>query len=169
VRSPNGKKSVRAKRIEVPTDPDGQEVRHEVHVGNKTFVEEVHGWEAEISWAPDSSAFAVTEVEGRGGIGCQGYVFFIQENGLRRLDFSPAIEKADGLSKGCEIKLDPNTAVVTWLKSDRLLMAAETVPVSICKCSCPFTAYEIHVPDLTIVAQYSQRETKKEVLESSRL
>jgi hypothetical protein len=75
----------------------------------------------------------------------------------------------DGLSKGCEIKLYPNTAVIPWLKSDRLLIAAETVPVSICKCSGAFTAYEIHVPDLTIVAQYSQRETKKEVLESSRL
>jgi hypothetical protein len=59
------------------------------------------------------------------------------------------------------VKVLPNTAVVTWLSPQRLLVAAETVPVSICKCDGSFEAYAVSLPDMKIEKRYSQQEAKK--------
>lgn len=158
--SPDGKKSVRAWVVDAPKDPDGLEVAYEVRVGGRKFRTRLHGWDSEVSWSPDSSAFAVTETEGGGGIGYRVYVFYIQEKGLHKIDVSSVVEKAAGKSPGCEIKIYPNTAVIAWLTATRILVAAQTIPVSICQCSGAFSAYEVNLPDLDVVAHYSQRDVK---------
>jgi hypothetical protein len=162
VRSPDRKSSVTAVSIEVPTAPDGLEVRYTIHTNGEQFVEELDGWGAEIQWSPDSSAFAVTQTEGGGGIGYRVYVFYVGQSGVRKVDVSRVIEAATGFSSQCEVKVLPNTAAITWLSPRRLLVAAETVPVSICKCDGSFVAYEVSLPDVGIEHLYSQLEAKKE-------
>jgi len=161
VPSPDRKSSVIAVDVEKLTAPEGVVARYTVHRGEDRFAAELDGWNAEILWAPDSSAFAVTQTEGGGGIGYRVYVFDIGQSGIRKVDVSRVIEAATGFSAQCEVKVLPNTAVITWLSPQRLLVAAETVPVSICKCDGTFKAYEVSLPSVKIERVYSQREAKR--------
>lgn len=159
VLSPDKKKYVTAAVVDDP-NPDGLAVQYHVHVGNKQFDARLHGWGAELSWSPDSSAFAITQTEGGGGIGYRIYVFYVAADGIQKVDVSQVVERATGFSSNCEIKVLPNTALVRWLGTQRLLIAAETIPVSICDCAGTFTLFEVHLPDLKIEHQYSQKEAK---------
>lgn len=161
VQSPDGKNSVTGVVVEDPKAPDGLVVRYTIHTGDAQFVTSLDGWGAEISWSPDFSAFAVTQTEGGGGIGYRVYVFYAGPSGVRKVDVSRIIEAATGFSSQCEVKVLPNTAVITWLSPRRLLVGAETVPVSICKCDGSFEAYEVSLPDVKIEKRYSQQEAKK--------
>jgi len=156
VRSPDRASSLTAVSVEAPTAPDGLIVRYTIRKDDSEFVTELNGWGAEILWSPDSSAFAVTQTEGGGGIGYRVYVFSVQQGKIRKVDVSRVIEAATGFSHGCDIKVLPNTAVKAWLDPKRLLIAAETVPVSICKCDGSFVAYEVNLPDVRIEHLYSQ-------------
>ena len=130
-------------------------------VGGKLFHAQLPGFDAEVSWSPDSSAFAVTETEGSGGIGYGAYVLRIGESGLKEISLSPVVAKAFGSPVRCEISVPPNVGFISWLDSHRVLVAAEVVPVSICKCMGMFAAYEISLPEATITHTYSQIEAKK--------
>lgn len=161
VQSPDRRASVTAIAVGDPNAPDGFIVRYTVHTQGKVFVTKLNGWGAEISWSPDSTAFAVTQTEGGGGIGNRVYVFYLEPGGMRKVEVSQVIEAVTGFSKGCDVKVMPNTAVVAWLSPQRLLVVAETVPVSICKCDGSFDAFEVSLPDVRIEKRYSQQEAKK--------
>jgi hypothetical protein len=165
VLSPDHRKFVTAAVVDDP-NPDGLAVRYQVHVGEKQFEARLHGWGAELSWSPDSSAFAVTQTEGGGGLGYRVYVFYVASDGIQKVDVSQVVESATGFSSDCEIKVFPNTALVRWLGSQSLLIAAETVPVSICNCAGMFTLFEVRLPDLKIEHQYSQKQAKIAFLDS---
>jgi len=120
------------------------------------------GFDAEVTWSPDSSAFAVTQTEGGGGFGYRVYIFYVEPSGLRKLAVSAPIEKAFGTPTRCEVPVPPNTGFVTWLSgSKRILIAAEVVPVSVCQCGGMFRVYEVHLSDLQIIASYGQSLAKK--------
>ena len=162
VRSPDRKSSVIAVDVEKSKAPEGVIARYTVHRGGDRFVAELDGWDAEILWSPDSSAFAVTQTEGGGGIGYRVYVFYLEQKGVQKVDVSRAVEASTGLSSHCDGgKFLPNTAVITWLGPQRLLVAAETFPVGGCKCPGSFVAYEVNLPDAKIEQSYSQQEAKK--------
>ncbi len=57
--------------------------------------------------------------------------------------------------------MPPNTAIIKWLDADTVLVVAEVIPVSICKCSGSFKSYVVSLTDLTIKGSYSQAETKR--------
>lgn len=104
----------------------------------------------------------VTQTEGGGGIGYSAYVFYVGENSLKKVEVDKVIAKAFGTPVKCEIAVSPNIGFVDWLgRSDRILVAAEVIPVSICQCSGMFKLYELSVPDLRILHAYSQIEAKK--------
>jgi hypothetical protein len=157
IKSPDGKKVVTMQR----TDDNDGSIRYTVIVGSRRFSTQLPGWNAEISWSPDSSAFAVTETEGGGGIGCEAYIFRIREQGLQEINLSPLVAKAFGSPAKCEVPVAPNIAFISWLDSRRVLVAAEVVPASICKCMGMFAAYEISLPEASITHRYSQSEAKK--------
>jgi len=138
-----------------------------VRVGGKEFTTQLVGFNAEVLWSPDSAAFGVTQTEGGGGIGYRVYLFFVGEDGIRRVDVSPTIEKAFHIPGKCEVPVRPNTALVDWLQdSERILVAAEVIPVSICECKGTFRLYELSVPNLRIEASYSQRDAKQKFSQS---
>jgi len=131
-------------------------------MGSKTVVTRLLGFNGEIAWSPDSEAFAVNQTEGGGGLGERVYVFSINSHGLQKLDISRVIERDFGHPVRCEVKTPPNTGFISWgSDASTLLVAAEVVPVSICKCMGTFRVYEINLPSLTIARTYSQTEAKQ--------
>jgi hypothetical protein len=75
---------------------------------------------------------------------------------------SNPVEKAFGMPTKCEVPVVPNTGFVTWLgQSNSILIAAEVVPVSVCRCAGMFRLYELHLPDLRIVRSYDQSTAQR--------
>jgi hypothetical protein len=165
IKSPDGKKSVTATRVEDAKHPDGQYMSFLVRVGKKRFKARMDGWVAEILWAPDSSSFAVNETEGGGGFGQRAYIFYVEESGLRKLDVSRPVEKGFGYPGKCEVRVPPSSAVLAWLAPNRLLVVAEVVNVSVCKHPGTFLTYEVALPDLKILARHTQRESKQRFMQ----
>lgn len=162
IKSPDGRKTIRVTPVAEPTKDSEGQLRFTVTAGSARHETVLDGFDAEVSWSPDSSAFAVTETEGGGGIGYRVYVFYVETSGLRKLTVSTPVEKDFGSPTKCEVSVPPNTGFVTWLGgSDRVLIAAEVVPVSICQCSGMFRAYEVHLPDLKIISKFGQSVAKK--------
>ena len=162
IRSPDGQKTIKVTPVPNPPRDTERQLRFTVTAGGKSHSAVLDGFDAEVSWSPDSSAFAVTETEGGGGIGYRVYVFYVEPEGLRKLAISPPVEKAFGTPTRCEVAVPPNTAFVTWLGgADRVLIAAEVVPVSICQCGGLFRAYEVHLPDLQVINTFDQSVAKK--------
>jgi hypothetical protein len=138
-----------------------------VQNGVKTFGTKLSGFNAEVLWSPDSSAFFVTQANGGGGMGYRTDVFFLDENGLRSLDASALIEKAFNIPGKCEVRVRPNIAAVDWLTATRILVAAEVVPTSICKCMGTYSVYEMELGgQLKIMKHYSEVEAKKALWQS---
>ena len=160
VYSPDGRKWVTARRAYVPNSDEEVQMRISVHLGKKQFTTELNGFRAEILWSPDSSAFAVNETEGGGGIGQRTYVFYVSSEGLRKLDASMSVEKAFGQPVKCEMPVPPNTAILTWLTPNRVLVGAEVINVSLCEHMGTFQTYQVSLPDLKIITVLSQSETK---------
>ncbi len=160
--SPDGKKILIARMIQDDKDPDGIHISYKVRVGGRTLTTKLLGFNGEVAWSPDSRAFAVNQTEGGGSLGAR-YVFFVEDDGLHKLDVSAPIEKDFGHPVRCEVKVAPNTGFVSWQPdSSTLLVAAEVVPVSICKCMGSYRLYEINLPSLTIARTYSQTEAKRQ-------
>jgi hypothetical protein len=160
IKSPNGQNELAIENLQDDKDPEGY-VSFSLTVGEKHFSARLSGWRTEVLWSPDSKAFAVNQTEGGGSIGQQAYIFYVEENGLRRVDVSPPVEKAFGSPVKCEVPVPPNTAIIQWLDSNRILVAAEVVPVSICERRGTFQTYELSLPDLEILHVYGQAESKR--------
>jgi len=160
VNSPDGKNRLTVKILHDEKHPDG-DISYRVAVGGKHFSSRLGGWDTEVLWSPDSKAFSTNQTEGGGGIGHRAYVFYLTDVGLRRVDVSAPVEKAFGSPVKCEVPVPPNTAILKWLDSKRILVVAEVVPVSICKCSGTFQTYEVSLPDLEILRVHSQAETRR--------
>lgn len=162
VRSPDKQKIVTAQTIYADKASDEFHINYQVRVSGKTFRARLPGFNGEVAWSPDSKAFAVSETEGGGGIGARVYVFFVEADGLHKLDVSRPVEKDFGYPVQCELKIPPNTGFVSWgSDSSTIYVAAQVIPVSLCKCMGTFRVYEINLPSLTIVRAYSQKESKE--------
>jgi hypothetical protein len=164
IKSPDGKKSVTARRIEDLSAPEGQYMSLLVRIGQKRFEAKLDGFRSEILWAPDSGSFAVNETEGGGGFDQRAYIFYVNESGLTKLDVSRPVEKAFGFHGKCDARLLPNTAILAWLAPNRLLVVAEVVNVSVCKHPGTFLTYELSLPDLKILARHTQRESRQKFM-----
>lgn len=162
LKSPDGKKLLSIRTVEDKKDADNSHLSFTVSVAGKKFSTMLLGFDTEVVWAQDSSAFAVTVTEGGGGIGNRAYVFYVGENGLKKVDVSRIVERAFGKPVKCDVQVPPNTGFVDWVGgSDRILVAAEVVPVSICQCNGMFKVYELSMPDARISRTYSQIEAKQ--------
>lgn len=159
IKSPDGSKLLTVRRVEDAKDPDGMHLAFTLVEGKKKFRARLLGFNAEVLWSPDSSAFAVTQTEGGGGIGYGAYVFYVRQHGLEKVALSPPIKKAFSNPAKCEI--ESNVAIVDWLhESDRILVVGETIPVSFCQCMGTFELYDVSVPDGRVLQKYSQIEGK---------
>ena len=158
IKSPDGNKTVLIKSLY--NEKLDQHISITLRDGKSTYAARLDGWNPEVLWSPDSSQFAVNQTVGGGGFGQKSYVFSVQSGRLRRTDVSPTVEKAFGSPVKCEVPVPPNTAIIKWLDADSVLVVAEVVPVSVCKCSGSFRSYVVSLADLSIRRSYSQAETK---------
>jgi hypothetical protein len=160
IKSPDGSKAVAVHPLQDEKDPDGY-ITYDINAGNKHFTARLSGFRTEVLWSPDSNAFAVNQTEGGGGIGQRTYIFEVSQGRLRRIDASARVEKAFGFPVKCEAPAPPNTATIKWLDSKRILVAAQVVPVSICRCSGTFKTYEVLLPEVRILRVYGQAESER--------
>lgn len=159
IKSPDGNKTVLVKSLY--NKKRDQYISITLRAGKFTYETELDGWNPEVLWSPDSSQFAVNQTVGGGGIGQKAYVFSVVASRLRRTDVSRPVEKVFGSPVKCEVPVPPNTAIIKWLDADTVLVVAEVVPVSICKCSGSFRSYEVSLAGLSVKRSYSQAETKR--------
>jgi hypothetical protein len=162
VKSPDGKKSVTTRRVDGdPKDLDGWRTSIVFQAAGKRFAASLPGFRSEVLWSPDSQSFAVNETVGGGGIGQRIYVFYVERSQMRRVDVSPAVEKAFGSPVKCEVHVPPNTAILEWLDSQHVLVVAEVVPVSLCDCPGTFKSYEVSLPNPRVLRSHTESGTKQ--------
>jgi hypothetical protein len=159
IKSPDGHKTVIFKSLY--DEKREQYISITLRAKKLTYAAELDGWKPEILWSPDSSRFAINQTTGGGGIGQKTYVFSVQAGRLKRTDVSHPVEKVFGSPVKCEAPVPPNTAIIRWLDAGTVLVVAEVVPVSICKCSGSFRSYEVTLADLSVKRSYSQADTKR--------
>lgn len=117
--------------------------------------------DAELVWAPDSSAAFFTGSDG-GAVGTFGlHVIHVRGGHLVTTDLSPMIVTRFGHPVRCYDPEPPNVGGVAWLGLDRLLVAAEIPPHTNCDAMGTFKAYEVDLTTMTIVKTYSQPEAKR--------
>jgi hypothetical protein len=162
LRSPDGTKTLLVSTVVDSRNADGTYLSFTVRTGNKKLSAQLPGFSAEVLWSPDSEAFGVTQTEGGGGIGIRAYLFFVDQSNLRRVDLFRTVEKEFRIPGRCEVPVPPNSALVTWVHgSDRVLVVAEVVPVSICECQGTYVLYEVGVAGLRIYNVYGQADAMR--------
>jgi hypothetical protein len=120
--SPDKGKTLQVRTVEYPKDPDGMHVHYRVAFGDRSFATNLLGFNGEVAWSPDSSAFAVTQTEGGGSLGSRVYVFYVEASGIRKLDVSRPIERDFVHPVKCEITTPPNTGFISWQAPPRCLL-----------------------------------------------
>jgi hypothetical protein len=158
VPSPDGKKTVSA-AFDRKTDG----VALMVSTGSAHFRIKIEGGVgSEIGWSPDSRAFFLTwSSEGQSGE-FHVRVYYVYRSGLKKIDLNPLVNRAFGHPPLCLGRSPVNVAAVAWLEgSSRILVAAEVPPHSICDSYGTFKAFEISVPETTILRPYGQLAAKK--------
>ena len=140
--------------------------RVSVVVGNKSFPTTIgYHLNAEIMWAPDSSAFAETYSQG-GAVGDYVLVVYrVSETGLHMIIPTRYMWK-DFLSRPINCggyREDPNVAAVRWGEDSKsLYVAAEILPHSVCDSMGTFRLYRIALPDGHILATWNQLQAKRQ-------
>ena len=150
--------------IAPPRNSDSDEI-HTVTVRAKgrEYTTDIGAWvNAEAAWSPDSKAFFVTYSDG-GNVGTYHVeIFYVESTGLRIVEPVPSGEKL--LVPTCYGGTEtPNVGAIKWMGKDasRLLIAVEVPPHSSCASMGTFKAFEIAIPDGSVLASYGQLQAKK--------
>ena|SRR2546422_369590 len=117
---------------------------------------------AEVSWAPDSKAFYVTQSDG-GWVGSWYLmVYLLSSDGLGEADISQAaLKDFQSRVSGCPEE-KANIAAIGWDGgSKKLLLVAEAPPHSSCRDMGKIHGYLVAVPTGEILAKYDRRSIEK--------
>jgi hypothetical protein len=129
---------------------------------NREFKTQIGSWvNAEAAWSPDSRAFFVTYSDG-GSVGTYHVkVVYVTNAGLRIIE--PITNERTLLVPSCFGLESPNVGAIKWMRPDssRLLIAVEVPPHSSCPSMGTFGAFEIALPEGSIVSRYGQIAAKK--------
>ncbi len=122
---------------------------------------------AEVLWAPDSKAFALTSSDG-GWVGSWSVVVYrvrgrdLEKVNIAEQAFAEFGKRTVARTRDCEVE-EPNIGAVAWLDgSSRLLVLAEAPPHSSCCDMGHLQGYALEVPTGKILARYSQAELARE-------
>ena len=120
------------------------------------------GVDAEMLWAPDSSAFAITSSDG-GAVGTYHAIVVGKGPNAKPIsrDLSPLVIRAFGRPVTCDEPEDPNVAAVKWLSGSHLIVTAEIPPHTNCDSFGTFRAYEIDWHSMRVVRSYDQIAAKR--------
>ncbi len=157
-KSPDGTKAV---VIRVNTTPYSDEPhRVSVEANGREYKTGI-GYlvDSEIAWSPDSAAFFVTYSDG-GLIGTYHVkVFSVGKSVLRESEPIPNGRRL--LVPTCFDPERPNVVAVKWMEdSSRMLIAVQVPPHSSCASMGTFHAFEISIPDGTVLKRYGQLRAK---------
>jgi hypothetical protein len=157
--SPDGAKQVvvGTNMNSVPGEPGQVSVR----IRGKEYRTEIGGWvNSELGWAPDSKAFFVTYSDG-GNVGTYHVrVFSLDESGPHENE--PIADGRKLMIPKCFDPEYPNVGAIKWVgDSSHLLIAVEVPPHSSCASMGTFRAFEIRLPEGTVLRSYNQLEAKK--------
>src|ERR1700674_4869633 len=134
-----------ADTVRVPS-PDGTKVVTAVYdmktdstlltvaAGTKQFNAKVQGSVgSELAWSSDSKAFFLTYSDAGLGGEYSTLVFYVSEQGLRKLNPSSVVKRAFGHAICSSGPSPVNVVGVAWMRgSDRILIAAQIPPLSVC-------------------------------------
>lgn len=127
----------------------------------------IDGVNAEVLWSPDSQRFFVTFSDG-GLVGDYNlYIVEKTQGRPQKIDLTPRIKRTFGNPVRCaevgerNFQDGPNVGGIAWLGgSDRLLVAAEIPPHSVCDSFGTFRAYEFDLTSMRVTNTYDQLEAK---------
>lgn len=158
--SPDGKKAI---SILLPrTLGSDQTHRVVVRAYGREYRTPIGAWvNAEAAWSPDSEAFFVTYSDG-GNVGTYHVkVVYVTAAGIRIIEPIPNGTRL--FVPTCFDPEFPNVAAIRWTRPDSslLLIAVEVPPHSSCASMGTFKAFEIALPDGSVVARYGQIAAKK--------
>jgi hypothetical protein len=129
------------------------------HIGRDIPIENL----AEVLWAPNSKAFALTQSTG-GWVGSWNVsVFLVSRNEIKKVSiadraFSEFKERKVVRKKNCDIE-EPNIGAVAWIEgSSRLVVLAEAPPHSSCCDMGYIRGYTLEVQSGNILARYGRAE-----------
>ena len=114
---------------------------------------------AELSWAPNSNAFFITESDG-GNVG-KWYVriYLIENTKVRKADLVQEVEKDYKGKYRCQEPEDTNIAGIKWLEgSQKLLLVAQVPPHSSCPEMGKLGGYIVSVPSGKIIQAMDQKK-----------
>jgi hypothetical protein len=158
--SPDGTKAI---VIRPPHSPDSDET-HDVIVraNGREYRTDIGAWvNAEAAWSPDSKAFFVTYSDG-GNIGTYHVkIINVEPTGLRIAE--PVPNGRTLFVPTCFEPERPNVGAIKWMGKDasRLLIAVQVPPHSSCASMGTFKAFEIAIPDGSVLGRYGQLQAKK--------
>lgn len=134
-----------------------------VAAGTKQFKAKVQGSVgSELTWSPDSKAFFLTYSDA--GLGGEYFtlVFYVSEQGLRKVNPSLVVKRAFGYPVCSHGPTNANVVGVAWLEgSHRILIAAQVPPLTICDGYNTFKAFELTLPSALVVKSYGQIAAKQ--------
>jgi hypothetical protein len=161
VPSPDGKKNI---QIHFVVDDEHEWLYFNLRHGSHTSKFRIEGTGAELLWAPDSKAFAVTTWDGASGFGVYTRIYrWTRQERVKEVNITPTVFNAFGHPVRCEPPMAPNTGTVEWLKdSKRILVAAQVVPVSVCDSMGMFKLYELDLSTMHVVRVYNQIAAKRD-------
>jgi len=159
VTSPDGKKTVLAAFNE---KVDG--VALAVSSGSTNFRTSIQGGVgSEIGRSADSRAFFLSwSSEGQSGQ-FHTLVYYVDDSSLKKIDLDSLVNRAFGRPPLCERGPSPaNVVGIVWLEgSSCILVAAEVPPSTICDSYGTFKAFEVSIPEMTVIRAYGQLDAKK--------
>jgi len=157
--SPNGEVSV---RVALQGDSEHRRLALTIcRLNHCSGVAVPNGVGAELLWSPDSSRFALTWSDGGRLGGYSTTIFSVEGNGVTELPITPIVRQAFGHPVKCEIPEAPNVVPITWISADRILIAAQIVPHTICDSAGTFKAYEVDIKREKILNSFDQLEAKR--------
>lgn len=134
-----------------------------VAAGTKQFKAKVQGSVgSELAWSSDSKAFFLTYSDA--GLGGEYFtlVFYVSEQGLRKLNPSSVVKRAFGHAICSGGPSPVNVVGVAWMRgSDRILIAAQIPPLSVCDSYNTFKAFELALPSAVVIKSYGQIAAKQ--------
>jgi hypothetical protein len=129
--------------------------------GAKQFNTKVEGGVgAELAWSPDSKAFFLTWSDAGLDGGYHTLVFYISEHGFRKVKLDLVAKR--GFGHPIPLPGDTNVVGVAWLiGSQRMLIAVQVPPLSICDSYNTFRAFEVSLPEGVVIHACGQIPAKK--------
>ena len=159
--SPDGQKKWIV--IRPPRNPESDQTHTvSINANGRVYNTQIGAWvNAEAAWSADSQAFFVTYSDG-GNVGTYHLkIVYVSSTGLRIIEPVPNGRKL--FAPICFAPERPNVAGIRWTGNDtsHLLIAVQVPPHSSCASLGTFQAFQIAVPDGTVLSRYGQIQSKK--------